>query len=100
VLAALLRIGWRVVRQRGSHRVLARDGFLNFVFAFHDGDGLVLACWRESRSTLVSLRATCKRRLTHVAPAERRPADFTVRSAAAGDHSVFRTRPRALRLAD
>ncbi|MBK7582660.1 MAG: type II toxin-antitoxin system HicA family toxin [Myxococcales bacterium] len=38
VLAALLRIGWRVLRQRGSHRVLGRDGFPNFVFAFHDGD--------------------------------------------------------------
>jgi predicted RNA binding protein YcfA (HicA-like mRNA interferase family) len=38
VLAALLRIGWRVIRQRGSHRVLARDAWPNFVFAFHDGD--------------------------------------------------------------
>ena len=38
VLAALLRIGWRVKRQAGgSHRVLARDGWPDFVFAFHDG---------------------------------------------------------------
>lgn len=36
VLAALEKIGWRVQRQRGSHRVLAKDGFANFVFAFHD----------------------------------------------------------------
>jgi len=28
------------------------------------------------------------------------PADFTVRSASAGDHSVFGTRPRVQRLAD
>jgi predicted RNA binding protein YcfA (HicA-like mRNA interferase family) len=38
VLAALLRIGWRVKRQGGSHRVLERDGWADYVFAFHDGD--------------------------------------------------------------
>lgn len=38
VLAALLRIGWRVKRQSGSHRVLARDGYPDYVFAFHDGE--------------------------------------------------------------
>ena len=38
VLAALLRLGWRVKRQSGSHKVLARDGWPDFVFAFHDGD--------------------------------------------------------------
>ena len=38
VLAALLRIGWQVKRQSGSHRVLARTGWPDFVFAFHDGD--------------------------------------------------------------
>ena len=36
VLAALERIGWRVKRQSGSHRVLERDGWPNVVFAFHD----------------------------------------------------------------
>ncbi len=37
VLAALLRIGWRIKRQvHGSHRVLARDGWADFVFGFHD----------------------------------------------------------------
>jgi predicted RNA binding protein YcfA (HicA-like mRNA interferase family) len=38
VLAALLRIGWVVKRQSGSHRVLSRPGWPDFVFAFHDGD--------------------------------------------------------------
>ena len=38
VLAALGRIGWAVKRQSGSHRVLARPGFSDFVFAFHDSD--------------------------------------------------------------
>jgi predicted RNA binding protein YcfA (HicA-like mRNA interferase family) len=37
VLAALLRVGWTVLRQRGSHRVLSRAGWPNYVFAFHDG---------------------------------------------------------------
>ncbi len=36
VLAALLRIGWTVKRQSGSHRTLARVGWADFVFAFHD----------------------------------------------------------------
>ena len=38
VLAALVRIGWRVVRQSGSHRTLGREGWSNYVFAFHDRD--------------------------------------------------------------
>jgi predicted RNA binding protein YcfA (HicA-like mRNA interferase family) len=38
VLAALLRIGWKVKRQSGSHRTLSRDGWPDFVFAFHDDD--------------------------------------------------------------
>jgi predicted RNA binding protein YcfA (HicA-like mRNA interferase family) len=36
VLAALLRIGWTVKRQAGSHRTLARPGWPDFAFAFHD----------------------------------------------------------------
>jgi predicted RNA binding protein YcfA (HicA-like mRNA interferase family) len=39
VLAALVRIGWQIKRQSGgSHKVLARSGWDDFVFAFHDGD--------------------------------------------------------------
>jgi predicted RNA binding protein YcfA (HicA-like mRNA interferase family) len=38
VLGALLRIGWRIKRQRGSHRTLERSGWPDVVFAFHDGD--------------------------------------------------------------
>jgi predicted RNA binding protein YcfA (HicA-like mRNA interferase family) len=37
-LAALLRIGWTVVWQTGSHRRLKRPGWPNYTFAFHDGD--------------------------------------------------------------
>jgi predicted RNA binding protein YcfA (HicA-like mRNA interferase family) len=37
VLQALLGIGWQIKRQSGgSHRVLARPGWPDFVFAFHD----------------------------------------------------------------
>ena len=39
VLAALLHIGWTIKREAGgSHRVLARPGWPNFVFAFHNGE--------------------------------------------------------------
>jgi predicted RNA binding protein YcfA (HicA-like mRNA interferase family) len=38
VLAALLRIGWTIKRQSGSHRTLRREGWPDFVFAFHDRD--------------------------------------------------------------
>ena len=39
VLAALLRIGWTIKRHSGtSHRVLARSGWPEYVFAFHDRD--------------------------------------------------------------
>ena len=38
VLNALLRIGWSVKRQSGSHRTLERDGWPDVVFAFHDGE--------------------------------------------------------------
>ena len=39
VLAALLRIGWTIKRHSGtSHRVLARAGWPDMVFAFHDSE--------------------------------------------------------------
>ncbi len=40
VLAALLRIGWVLKRQSGSHRVLSREGWSDYVFAFHDNEEL------------------------------------------------------------
>lgn len=38
VFAALLRTGWKLKRESGSHRTLSRDGWPDFVFAFHDGE--------------------------------------------------------------
>lgn len=38
VLQALERNGWRQKRRTGSHRVLAREDWPDFVFAFHDGE--------------------------------------------------------------
>ncbi len=40
VLAALLRNGWSIKRQSGSHRTLERIGWPDFVFAFHDDEEL------------------------------------------------------------
>jgi predicted RNA binding protein YcfA (HicA-like mRNA interferase family) len=36
VLQALIRIGWNVKRVSGSHKVLEREGYADFTFAFHD----------------------------------------------------------------
>jgi len=38
VLAALLRIGWQIKRETGSHKVLSRTDYPDVVFAFHDKD--------------------------------------------------------------
>jgi predicted RNA binding protein YcfA (HicA-like mRNA interferase family) len=38
LLSALLRLGWSVKRQAGSHKVLARPGWPDVVFAFHDNE--------------------------------------------------------------
>jgi len=38
VLGALLRTGWSIKRQTGSHRVLSRPGWPDYVFAFHRDD--------------------------------------------------------------
>lgn len=38
VLKALLSIGWSIKREAGgSHKVLERKGWPDFVFSFHDG---------------------------------------------------------------
>jgi predicted RNA binding protein YcfA (HicA-like mRNA interferase family) len=36
VFAALLKIGWGLERQSSSHKTLSRDGWPDYVFAFHD----------------------------------------------------------------
>ena len=36
VLKALLARGWQIKRQRGSHRILSKDGWPDFTFAFHE----------------------------------------------------------------
>nr|VFJ60630.1 MAG: Predicted RNA binding protein YcfA, dsRBD-like fold, HicA-like mRNA interferase family [Candidatus Kentron sp. FM]VFJ60873.1 MAG: Predicted RNA binding protein YcfA, dsRBD-like fold, HicA-like mRNA interferase family [Candidatus Kentron sp. FM] len=38
VLSALLRNGWEVKRVSGSHKTLAKPGYPDFVFAFHDAE--------------------------------------------------------------
>ena len=36
VLSALQRIGWRIKRQKGSHRTIERRRWPDYVFAYHD----------------------------------------------------------------
>jgi predicted RNA binding protein YcfA (HicA-like mRNA interferase family) len=36
VLKSLLKIGWHIRRQKGSHRILSKIGWADFTFAFHD----------------------------------------------------------------
>ena len=38
VLAVLEKVGWQVKRQKGSHKTLSRDGFADYIFAFHDNE--------------------------------------------------------------
>jgi predicted RNA binding protein YcfA (HicA-like mRNA interferase family) len=38
LLAALYRLGWQLKREAGSHKTLARSGWPDFVFAFHDSE--------------------------------------------------------------
>ena len=40
LLAALLKIGWSVKRQTGSHKILERADWADVVFAFHDNEEL------------------------------------------------------------
>ena len=36
VLASILKLGWEIKRQTGSHRTLSRSGWPDYTFAFHD----------------------------------------------------------------
>jgi len=36
VLKALLARGWQIKRQRGSHKILGKDGWPDVTFAFHE----------------------------------------------------------------
>lgn len=38
ILRALRRIGWTVKRQTGSHRILSRPGWPDYVFALQDDE--------------------------------------------------------------
>lgn len=38
VYAALVRLGWTLKKQVGSHRKLQRAGWSNFTFCFHDSE--------------------------------------------------------------
>jgi predicted RNA binding protein YcfA (HicA-like mRNA interferase family) len=59
VLAALLRIGWTVKRQTGSHRVFARPGWPDVVFPLPDGEEIGPRMLTASRNTRVFAPTTC-----------------------------------------
>lgn len=42
LLAALFSIGWQLKRQSGSHRTLYKNGWPDFIFAFHDTEEIGL----------------------------------------------------------
>ena len=47
LLAALEKIGWRVKRQTGSHKILERPGWQDVVLRFMIATKLGLKCLRE-----------------------------------------------------
>jgi len=60
LLAALLRIGWAVAWQSGSHRRLKRTGWANYTFAFHDGDEIGAGLLAQMLRRPDSNRMICK----------------------------------------
>ena len=38
VLRALLSCSWSIKRQRGSHRILAKSGWPDYTFSFHNNE--------------------------------------------------------------
>ena len=36
LLAALIKTGWSIKRQTGSHKTLEKPGYPDYVYAFHD----------------------------------------------------------------
>ncbi|MGH9486638.1 MAG: type II toxin-antitoxin system HicA family toxin [Terriglobales bacterium] len=55
VPTAPIRIGWREKRRTGSHLVLARSGFPDFVFAFHDEAGTFCDLGEHVRPQLLAV---------------------------------------------
>ena len=52
VLAALLRVGWAIKRETsGSHKILTRPGWPDYVFSFHDADEMLARIARHTGLT-------------------------------------------------
>lgn len=65
VLAALLRAGWNIKRQTGSHKVLERQDWPNYTFAFHEADEIGPVCWHVLPSRQDSIPMTFSVGLRH-----------------------------------
>jgi predicted RNA binding protein YcfA (HicA-like mRNA interferase family) len=61
VLAALLRIGWSIKRESGSHKILSRLGWPDVVFALHDKDEIGPKMLAASPGTQGSNPKICSR---------------------------------------
>ena len=68
MLAAVERIGWRVKRQAGSHKLLAREGWLDCEFTFHDMTNLAARSRAVSRNT-----RACSQKIYKILPLRGRP---------------------------
>ena len=66
VLAALLRTGWHIKRQRGSHRLLAKLGREDYTFAYHDraelGRGALELLGKKPAYALPISSSLCRKR--------------------------------------
>ena len=61
VPAALERIGWRVERQSGSHKLLTREGWPGYEFSFHDNAELGIGAKSyRTRSTRSNSVTSCR----------------------------------------
>jgi predicted RNA binding protein YcfA (HicA-like mRNA interferase family) len=60
VLAALERIGWRIVRTSGSHRTMRREGWPQYRFAYHEKEELGPVALSEIAKHTGLRRKICK----------------------------------------
>ena len=103
VLAALLRNGWTVKRQLGSHRVLAKSGWPDYTFAYHDRVELGPVALKllgkngpTFRGSLTAYAAKETETSGIASPCSRRSAMTRNASACADVRACFRVRPETV----
>jgi predicted RNA binding protein YcfA (HicA-like mRNA interferase family) len=95
VLAALLPMEWRIKRQSGSQRTLARDGWGDVVFAFHDDEEIGPAMLATIARPARRARRQVIQRRSIVGVAIRLPVISAVRASSVGSpHALSPPRVR------